>query len=158
MISIIDDDRSVREAVETLIRSLGHSAETFSSAEAYLGSGRVAESDCVITDLQMPGMTGTDLRDHLIEAGYCKPIILMSALSADEAGAAAVETAWCRYLRKPFRDDNLVACLDWALSGAYVKAPPTQPADEEYPSTFVHPMPTASALMQRQPQRVTGRK
>jgi FixJ family two-component response regulator len=147
MICIIDDDRSVREAVKSLVRSLGHEAETFSSAEAYLGSDRVAESDCVITDLQMPGMTGIDLRRHLIEAGYCKPIILMSALSAEEAGAAATEAVSCRFLRKPFSDDHLIECLGWALKGAYVKAPPTQPADEEYPSTsFLQPVPTASEL------------
>ena len=129
MISIIDDDRSVREAVRSLVRSLGHEAETFSSAEEYLGSDHVAEFECVITDLQMPGMTGTDLHHHLIEAGYCKPIILMSALSTEEAGAGATEAASRRCLRKPFSDDHLIECLDWALKGAYVKAPPTQPAD-----------------------------
>jgi FixJ family two-component response regulator len=147
MISIIDDDRSVREAIKSLVRSLGHEAEMFSSAEEYLGSDRVAESHCVITDLQMPGITGVDLRHHLIEAGYCKPIILMSALSVEEAGAAATETASCRFLRKPFSDDRLIECLDWALKGTYVAAPPTQPTDEEYPSTrFLQPVPTASAL------------
>ena len=147
MISIIDDDRSVREAVQSLVRSLGHEAETFPSAEEYLGSDRIADSECVITDLQMPGMTGTDLQHHLIEVGYCKPIILMSALSAQEAGAAAKETASCRFLRKPFSDDRLMECLDWALKGAYVKAPPTQPTDEEYqPTRFRLPVSSASTL------------
>jgi FixJ family two-component response regulator len=147
MICIIDDDRSVREAVGSLIRSLGHEAEAFSSAEEYLTSDRVAESRCVITDLQMPGMTGADLQRRLIDAGYCKPIILMSALSAEEAGAAATETASRRFLRKPFRDDHLIECLDWALRSAYVKAPPTQPADEDYPSTeLLQPLPSPSAL------------
>jgi FixJ family two-component response regulator len=147
MISIIDDDRSVREAVKSLVRSLGHEAETFSSAEEYLRSDRIDESHCIITDLQMPGMTGVDLRRHLIEAGYCRPVILMSALSAEEAGAAAAESASCRFLRKPFSDDHLIECLDWALKGAYVAAPPTQPTDEEYPSTgFLQTAPTASAF------------
>jgi FixJ family two-component response regulator len=95
----------------------------------------------------MPGITGVDLRHHLIEAGYCKPIILMSALSVEEAGAAATEAASCRFLRKPFSDDRLIECLDWALKGTYVAAPPTQPTDEEYPSTrFLQPVPAASAL------------
>jgi FixJ family two-component response regulator len=147
MISIIDDDRSVREAVKSLVRSLGHEAETFSSAEEYLGSDRIAESHCIITDLQMPGMTGVDLRRHLIESGYCRPMILMSALSAEEAGAAAAESASCRFLRKPFSDDRLIECLDWALKGAYVAAPPTQPTDEEYPSTgFLQTTSAASAF------------
>ena len=147
MICIIDDDRSVREAVKSLVRSLGHEAETFSSAEEYLGSDHVAESHCVITDLQMPGITGADLQHHLMKAGYDKPIILMSALSAQEAGAAATETASRRFLRKPFSDDHLIECLDWALKGAYVKAPPTQPTDDEYPSTeFLQPVSRASAF------------
>jgi FixJ family two-component response regulator len=147
MISIIDDDRSVREAVTSLVRSLGHEAEAFSSAQEYLASDRVAGSHCIITDLQMPGITGAELQHRLIEAGYYKPIILMSALSTEEAGAAATESVSCRFLRKPFRDDHLIECLDWALKGAYVKAPPTQPADEEIPSTaFLQPVSTASAL------------
>jgi FixJ family two-component response regulator len=145
MISIIDDDRSVREAVRSLLRSLGHEAETFSSAEEYLQSDRVAESECVITDLQMPGMTGTDLQRHLIEVGYCRPIILMSALSAEEAHSAANETPSCRFLTKPFSADRLIECLDWALKDAYVKAPPTQPTDEEYSATrFLLPVATTS--------------
>ena len=75
MISIIDDDRSVRETVKSLIRSLGYEAVTFASAEEYLGAGRVRESECIITDIHMPGMTGLDLRDRLVADGYRRPII-----------------------------------------------------------------------------------
>jgi DNA-binding NtrC family response regulator len=127
MISIVDDDRSVREAVRSLIRSLGHQAETFSSAEEFLSSDRMNDSKCVITDLQMTGMTGTDLQRHLLEVGYGRPIILMSARSTEEIGAAAKGSAFCRFLRKPFSDDRLVECLDWALNGDHMKSPPTQP-------------------------------
>jgi FixJ family two-component response regulator len=67
MISIIDDDQSVRDAVKSLIRSLGYEAVTFASAEEYLGADRVRDSECIITDIQMPGMTGIDLRDLVIE-------------------------------------------------------------------------------------------
>jgi FixJ family two-component response regulator len=130
MISIVDDDRSVREAVRSLVRSLGHEAETFSSAEEFLGSERVDDSECVITDLQMTGMTGTDLQRHLIDFGYCKRIILMSARSTEEIGVAAKDSASCRFLRKPFSDDRLLECLDWALKGGFVKSPPTQPTNE----------------------------
>ena len=83
MISIIDDDRSVRESIES-IRSLGYDAATFASAEEYLGSDCVRDSKCVITDLQMPGMNGVDLRDRLIADGYRKTIIFMSALPAEQ--------------------------------------------------------------------------
>ena len=130
MISIVDDDRSVREAVRSLVRSLGHEAETFSSAEEFLGSERVDDSECVITDLQMTGMTGTDLQRHLIDFGYCKRIILMSARSTEEIGVEAKDSASCRFLRKPFSDDRLLECLDWALKGGFVKSPPTQPTNE----------------------------
>jgi FixJ family two-component response regulator len=122
MISIIDDDRFIREAVRSLIRSLGYEAVAFSSAEEYLRSDRVADSECIITDLQMPGMNGIDLQHRLIDGGYRKPVILMSALSAEEAGAATS----CRFLRKPFSDDRLIECLNRAL-GIFTKSPPIQP-------------------------------
>ena len=100
MISIIDDDRSVREAVESLIRSLGYQAVTFTSAEEYLGSDRINESECVITDIQMPGMTGLDLQDRLIADGYRRPIIFMSALAAEDVGDNALRTTASRFLKK----------------------------------------------------------
>jgi FixJ family two-component response regulator len=115
MISIIDDDRSVREAVKSLIRSLGYEAVTFASAEEYLGADRVRDSECIITDIQMPGMTGIDLRDRLVADGYRRPIIFMSALPAEDAGASELRTATSRFLKKPFSDERLIDCLDWAL-------------------------------------------
>jgi len=115
MISIIDDDRSVREAVESLIRSLGYQAVTFTSAEEYLGSDRIKESECVITDIQMPGMTGLDLQDRLIADGYRRPIIFMSALAAEDVGANALRTTTSRFLKKPFSGERFIDCLDRAL-------------------------------------------
>jgi FixJ family two-component response regulator len=115
MISIIDDDQSVREAVKSLIRSLGYEAVTFASAEEYLGADCDRDSECIITDVQMPGMTGIALHDRLIADGYQKPIIFMSALSAEDTGADASRTAASRFLKKPFGDERLIDCLDWAL-------------------------------------------
>ena len=115
MISIIDDDRSVREAVKSLIRSLGYEAVTFASAEEYLGADSDRDSECIITDVQMPGMTGIDLQDRLIADGYRRPIILMSALSAEDAGADVSTTAASRFLKKPFSDERLIDCLDRVL-------------------------------------------
>jgi len=115
MISIIDDDRSVREAVESLIRSLGYQAATFTSAEEYLGSDRIDESECVITDIQMPGMTGLDLQDRLIADGYRRPIIFMSALAAEDVGDNALRTTASRFLKKPFSGERFIDCLDRAL-------------------------------------------
>ena len=113
MISIIDDDYSVREAVKTLIRSIGYDAVTFASAEEYLGCKSVDEFECVI--MQMPGMTGIDLQDRLIADGYRKPIILMSALSEEDVDSSATKTAAFDFLRKPFSDERLIKCLDRAL-------------------------------------------
>jgi FixJ family two-component response regulator len=117
MISIIDDDRSVREAVKSLLRSLGYEAVTLASAEEYLGAVGGRESECIITDVQMPGMTGIDLQDRLIADGYRRPIILMSALSAEDAGADASRPVASRFLKKPFSDERLIDCLDRALKG-----------------------------------------
>jgi FixJ family two-component response regulator len=117
MISIIDDDRSVREAVKSLVRSLGYEAVTFASAEEYLGADHAHDSECIITDVRMPGMTGIDLQDRLIADGYRRPIIFMSALSAEEAGADASRTSASRFLKKPFSDERLIDCLDRALKG-----------------------------------------
>jgi FixJ family two-component response regulator len=76
--------------------------------------------------LQMPGMTGIDLQHRLFDGGYRKPVILMSALSAEEAGRDAMEVTSYRFLRKPFSDERLIECLDRAL-GAFTKSPPIQP-------------------------------
>jgi FixJ family two-component response regulator len=117
MISIIDDDRSVREAVKSLVRSLGYEATAFASAQEYLDADGGRDSECIITDVQMPGMTGIDLQDRLIADGYRRPIILMSAMSAEHAGADASRTAASRFLKKPFSDERLIDCLDLALTG-----------------------------------------
>ena len=126
MISIIDDDRSVREAVKSLIRSLGYEAVTFASAEEYLGADAAHDLECIITDVQMPGMTGMDLQDRLIADGYRRPIILMSA---EDAGASALRTASSRFLKKPFSDERLINCLDRALKDPALTGNPEAPFD-----------------------------
>jgi FixJ family two-component response regulator len=79
MISIIDDDEFMLDAVNNLVRSLGYKAAVFSSAEDYLRSEHVRDSACVISDLHMPGMSGADLQDRLIADGLCTPMIFMTA-------------------------------------------------------------------------------
>jgi FixJ family two-component response regulator len=98
MISIIDDNHPFREAVRSLVQSIGYDAVTFASAEEYLGSERVQASECVIIDVNMPGMTGIALRDKLIANGYRRPIILMSALTREEAGARATDDPTITFL------------------------------------------------------------
>jgi FixJ family two-component response regulator len=115
LISIIDDDLSVRLATQSLVRSLGYTAEVFSSAEEYLQSGRVSDSSCVITDLHMPGMSGTDLQDRLIADGHQIPIIFVTAYFEERTLARVRDAGAVGFLRKPFADERLIECLDRAL-------------------------------------------
>src|SRR5262245_50904975 len=85
MISIVDDDEAVRNATETLIRSLGYRAATFSSAEEFLRSQRLHETSCLISDVQMPGLNGIELQDRLAAGGHRIPIIFITAFPDDRA-------------------------------------------------------------------------
>jgi FixJ family two-component response regulator len=116
LISIIDDDPSVRLATQSLIRSLGYAAEVYSSAEEYLQSGRVSESSCVITDLHMPGMSGIDLQDLLAADGHHIPIIFVTAYFEERMLARVANAGAVGFLRKPFADERLIECLDRALA------------------------------------------
>ena len=122
VISIIDDDPSVREATRSLIRSLGYQAQAFSSAEEYLQSDHLENSSCLITDLHMPGMSGADLQHHLIAHGHLVPIIFVTAHFDERIRAQVMDAGAFGFLRKPFDDESLIACLDKALNGT----PPRQ--------------------------------
>jgi FixJ family two-component response regulator len=117
MISIVDDDASVREATKGLIRSLGYSAATFASAEEYLRSERVRDTSCLIADVQMPGMSGVDLQDRLIADGHRTPVIFVTAFPEDRIRTRALEAGAYGFLSKPFDEECLIACLDKALRG-----------------------------------------
>lgn len=121
VISIIDDDPSVREATQSLIRSLGYDAQAFASAEEYLRSDSVNDSSCLITDLHMPGMSGTDLQDRLIAEGYQIPIIFVTAYYEDRVRDRVMDAGAFGFLRKPFNDESLIACLDKALNASSTK-------------------------------------
>ncbi|MFY9839771.1 MAG: response regulator [Xanthobacteraceae bacterium] len=115
LISIIDDDRSVREATKGLVRSLGYNAATFASAEEYLRSDCVSDSACLITDLSMPGMSGADLQDRLIADGRLVPMIFITAYSDEKIRVRVLDAGAFGFLRKPFDDEHLIECLDKAL-------------------------------------------
>src|ERR1700680_3748660 len=119
VISIIDDDESVREATKSLIKSLGYSATTFSSAEEYLRSGDIWESSCVITDLHMPGMSGADLQARLIANGHSTPVIFMTAYFDERVRDRVLDAGAFGFLRKPFSEDSLIECLDKALGSFF---------------------------------------
>ena len=115
MISIVDDDESVREATKGLVRSLGYEATAFASAEEYLRSEKVRNTSCLITDVQMPGMTGLDLQDHLIARGHQTPVVFITAYPEPQTRERALKAGAVGFLKKPFDDEQLIACLSDAL-------------------------------------------
>jgi FixJ family two-component response regulator len=116
MISILDDDESVREATKGLVRSLGYAAATFASAEEFLESDRLHDTSCLIADVQMPGLSGVELQDRLTAAGNRTPIIFVTAFPEERIRARALAGGACGFLSKPFSDESLIGCLDKALA------------------------------------------
>jgi FixJ family two-component response regulator len=117
LISIVDDDESVREAVKGLMRSLGFAAEAFWSGEDFLRSNRLDRTGCLIADVQMPGMSGLDLYQQLVAAGKSIPTILITAYPDDGVRARALKAGVLCFLIKPFREDDLLACIRSVVGG-----------------------------------------
>ena len=115
LISIIDDDEAVLDATARFVRSLGYAAETYSCAEDYLRSGRLHASDCVITDLQMPGLSGADLQARIASNGHRIPVIIMTAYADDAVRKRLLDAGAFDFLSKPIEGDRLIASLDKAL-------------------------------------------
>lgn len=115
VISIIDDDELVRDAVKSLVRSLGYDAAEYASAEDYLRSNAHESSSCLITDIQMPGISGVDLQARLIAEGNFTPIIFMTAFDDEKICVRVLEAGAFGYLKKPFEEGALVRCLEKAL-------------------------------------------
>jgi FixJ family two-component response regulator len=115
MISIVDDDESVREATKCLVRSLGYDAETFCSAEEFLGSGHLKLTACLITDVQMPGLSGVELQDRLIADGHRVPVIFITAFPDERIRRRVIQAGAIGFLDKPFSEDHLIEHLNAAL-------------------------------------------
>jgi FixJ family two-component response regulator len=114
-ISIVDDDESVREAMKSLVRSMGYNVFTFDSAKQFLESEQVHNSSCLITDLHMPGLSGLDLQDRLIAQRYLIPVIFITGHRDDIARARAMKAGAVAFLTKPINHDKFVGWLDEAL-------------------------------------------
>jgi FixJ family two-component response regulator len=111
VISIIDDDASVRAALCSLVRSLGFSARTFDSAESFLGSPYLAETQCIVTDIQMSGMSGLDLQDRLQAAGNAIPTVFITAFPEEHVRGRAVAGGAIGFFPKPFDGQALAKLL-----------------------------------------------
>jgi FixJ family two-component response regulator len=128
VISIIDDDKSVREATKSLLKAYGYGAVTFASAEDFLRSDQIDHTSCLITDVQMPGLSGVELQTQLIAEGHRMPVIFMTASKGEGTRAGALKAGAIAFLTKPFAADRLIAHVNAALADRRLEAaePPAQ--------------------------------
>ena len=115
VVSIIDDDASVRVATNRLVRSLGYVGLSFTSADEFLRSPQARDSWCVITDVQMPGMSGVELQSLLRTQGRTVPMIFITAFPDENARARALDAGAVCFLTKPFDGPTLIKYLEAAL-------------------------------------------
>ncbi len=115
LVSVVEDDRFFRESMGRLMRSLGYTVEAFPSAADFLASPPLAETTCLIADVNMPAMTGGELYRRLIDTGRAIPTILVTAYPNDVDRARALNDGVVCYLRKPVDVNDLIRCLRAAL-------------------------------------------
>jgi FixJ family two-component response regulator len=115
LVSVVEDDQFFRESMRRLMRSLGYDVAAFPSAADFLASPLLTKTTCLIADVHMPKMTGLELHEHLIEAGYAIPTILVTAFPDYVDRTRALNDGVVCYLRKPFDERHLIRCLRAAL-------------------------------------------
>ena len=121
LVAVVDDDFSVRESLESLIRSAGMKVRVFASAEQFLDSTVVSDAKCLVLDVRMPGMSGTQLHHHLLSKGFKVPVIFITAHASDqETREQALSEGAVAYLIKPLHKSELLDAISRAL-GANAK-------------------------------------
>jgi FixJ family two-component response regulator len=115
LVSVVDDDESVRESLPDLLREFGFAVQAFASAEAFLASGHVDATRCLILDVAMPGMSGPDLQDELIRRGHAIPIIFITAHGDAADRPRLIRQGAVDCLFKPFSEAALLKALHAAL-------------------------------------------
>jgi FixJ family two-component response regulator len=118
LISVVDDDESLRESLEGLLKAMGHMVNIFSSAEGFLNSDALAKTDCLILDVRMPGMSGPELQRKLKTHGHRIPIIFITAHGDEEVISRVMEDGAVDCLLKPFSEDSLLNAIGLALPGS----------------------------------------
>jgi FixJ family two-component response regulator len=116
VISVIDDDASVRAATNNLLSSRGYIVRTFASAGDFLQSDRLQDSSCVVADVQMPAMSGLDLLTHMRTQGNKMPFIFITAFPDESVRARALKAGAIGFLAKPFAGPRLIDCIETALN------------------------------------------
>ena len=122
VISIIDDDASVRVATNNLLRSRGYIVHTFASAEEFLGSPHLDKTSCVIADVQMSAMSGLDLLTEMRVKGRASPFIFITAYPDENLRTRAMKAGAVCFLAKPFAVNRLIECLETALEAGRSEA------------------------------------
>ena len=115
LITVVDDDAAIREAVQSLIRSVGLRAEGFTSAQDFLQSGHLPDTACLIVDVRMPGMSGLELQQPLTAAQCPLPILFITAHGDAETRARALSAGAVGFLDKPFSEEVLLRAVQAAL-------------------------------------------
>ena len=114
-VAVVDDDEAVRDALSNLLASLDLGVATFASAEAFLASPACRSAACLITDVQMPGMSGLDLQRHLSESGNRLPVILITAFPQEHVRRQAEAEGAFGFFAKPFEGGLMIQCIERAL-------------------------------------------
>ena len=116
LVAVVDDDISVRESLESLIRSAGMEARVFASAEEFLDPPHPHKPDCLILDVRLPGMSGVELHRHLVSRSYQVPVVFITAHASDDQARLQAASEWTvAYLTKPFGEEELLDAVDSAL-------------------------------------------
>ncbi len=117
-VAVVDDNRDVREAIGGVLRSRGYQVQLFGTAAALLSSAMLAQFDCIVSDVQMPGMSGLELLEALRLAQQCTPLVLMTALADRSTQQRALAGGAYCLLAKPFPVEQLANCVMAALGRA----------------------------------------
>ena len=117
LVSVVDDDVSVRESLPDLLREFGYAAEAFASAEEFLASGVIGRTRCLILDIAMPGMSGLELQGELVRRQQAPPIVFITASRDEAVRSRALRAGAVEYLLKPFSEETLLNTIKAALEG-----------------------------------------
>ena len=116
LISVVDDDESVRRSTRLLVESFGYRAAVFESAEGFLRFGQLRDTSCLVLDVQMPGMDGPELQTQLAAEGCGIPVIFITAHDDQESRRRALRSGAVAFLGKPFTDQQLLQAISFSLA------------------------------------------
>lgn len=117
-LAIVDDDSHILLSLDSLLRACGYSVQLFDSAEKLLASDTLSALDCMVSDIQMPGMSGLQMYQKLLDRGYSIPVIFITASSDSASRGFAEKLGACDYLAKPFDSDDLIDSIEGAIHAA----------------------------------------